>query len=99
MSTARPLVRRPAQRPHPSPNGKGLEDGVRVVTIFPHADEEFLRERARYETQRWRFAHDGKGREISAQDILRRLVADFRRKEPAIPADVVGRAIRGKAEA
>jgi hypothetical protein len=76
-----------------SPNSKGLIGALTLpVKLMPN-DLRDLRARARYETMRWRLEHNGKGRAISAQDIVRRLVASYFRREPAIPNDAIGRAV------
>lgn len=89
---------RPAQRPprRPArPNFKGLGPGAMTLPVkFTPETFRQLRQRASYETMRWRLEHGGKGYEISAQDIVRRLVSQFFRREAAIPDDAVGRAVR-----
>jgi hypothetical protein len=60
---------------------------------FERVALERLRLRAEYETVRWRLAHGGRGRAISAQDILRRMVDQLDHSSP-LPKDAVSAYVR-----
>lgn len=89
----RPLVKRRGPTRPAAPNSKGLRDPVTLPIKFERAALAGLRMRATYETMKWRLAHDGKGRAISAQDIVRRLVDQLERTAP-IPQDAIGTFVR-----
>jgi hypothetical protein len=89
----RPLVRRRGPIRPEAPNSKGLRDPVTLPVKFEKAALVRLRTRAEYETVRWRLAHGGRGREISAQDIVRRLVDQLDATSP-LPKDAVSAYLR-----
>lgn len=83
----------PPKRP-PSPNSKGLDLAETLHVKLLPATLAQLKTRARYETVRWRVENGGKGRAISPQDVVRRVIEDYFRVVRATPDDAVGRALK-----
>ena len=92
-TTPTTLVRRGPKRPS-APNSKGLGDTVTLPVKLSRPRLKDLRRRAQYETLRWRLEHGGKGRVISAQDIVRRQIDNLFRTAPAVPDDAIGRMVK-----
>lgn len=84
----------PAPKRPQRPNSKGLHGGQTIEVKFRPDALRDLRQRARYETTRYRLAHDGKGHIITPHDIIRRIVDEYFEKVSALPADGVGSALR-----
>lgn len=85
MTKRNPNTQRGGNPRPPTPSSKGIEKPMPVWTDFPTEDGLNLRQRAAYETMKWRAEHDGKGRAITVQDIVRRVVAEYFRRVPALP--------------
>ena len=90
-----PAKQRGPKRPE-FPNTKGLR-GFPMLPVKMHpALFLALNDRARYDTLHWRLEHDGQGRVISPQDIVRRLIVEYFKNVSPVPDDAIGAVVRAE---